>query len=81
MNWKEKTLDDLRKSARVEPVSCRDDQFVVSIVKDTSILRTLVRLDESDQTIHYENCCPHVLSTVPDLMDSMSEHLDEAELA
>ena len=80
MNWKEETLKDLKKTARVEPVSGRDDQFLVSVAKDGGVLRTLVRLNVEDQTIHYENSFPHTLSAVPELMASMDEHL-ELELA
>lgn len=78
MDWKEKTLETLRAQAHVVPLSGSDTQFVVSVDTEDGTLRTIVRLDVKNQTIHYENGIPHILKTPSELVDSMSEHLEIA---
>lgn len=78
MDWKEKTLETLRAQADVAPLSGSDTQYIVSVEKEEGILRTIVRLDVENQTIHYENSLPHTLKTPAELVESMGEHLEIA---
>lgn len=81
MDWKEKTLESIRKNALVEPVSCHENKYVVSMERDGEMLRTVITLDVENKSVSYENNARHALDTAEALLDSMNEHLTAVEIA
>lgn len=81
MNWKEQTLEAIKKQAKVEPVSCHENRYIVSMNRGNEVLRTMISLDVEHQSVTYENNMPHIVDTGTDLLESMYEHLSAAEMA